>query len=272
VVAVHDKDGMLGCIDVVRELRERIELPIRIRHSIPANRMDEPGADYVKAFMDGTLGSRTARLIGGGGVEVTSRVAFEQIVRDAAALGLPTAVHAIGDQAVRDALDAFEASRDAWAGLRQRIEHAQCVHPDDRARFAALDITASIQPAMAVTDEAMAERIWADRIERAYAYGSLHRAGARLAGGSDAPVEALDPLAGIRAAVLRTWRPAEALDLDTVLHAWTTVPAYLESRTGHLAPGTLADLTILDRDPYTDLAGATVIGTISGGRWTYRGF
>jgi predicted amidohydrolase YtcJ len=125
---------------------------------------------------------------------------------------------------------------------------------------------------MAVTDEAMAGRIWADRIERAYAYGSLHRAGARLAGGSDAPVEALDPLDGIRAAVLRTWRPEEALDLDTALHAWTTVPAYLEGREGALAPGTLADLTLLDRDPYTDLAGASVIGTISRGAWTYRAY
>jgi predicted amidohydrolase YtcJ len=181
-------------------------------------------------------------------------------------------MHAIGDQAVRDALDAFEASRDAWNGLRQRIEHAQCVHPDDVPRFAALGITASIQPAMAITDEAVASRIWADRIERSYAYGTLHRAGARLAGGSDAPVEALEPLDGIRAAVLRTWRPSEALGLDTALHAWTTVPAYLEGREGALKPGVLADLVILDRDPYADLAGARVIGTISLGTWTYRAY
>jgi predicted amidohydrolase YtcJ len=275
VTAVHDKDGMLGSIDVLRELRSQVELPLRVWHSIPANRMDEPGADYVKAFMDGTLGSRTARLIGGGGVEVTSREDFAQIVRDAAARGLGTAVHAIGDQAARDALDAFEATRDAWQGLRQRIEHAQCVHPDDVARFADLGVTASIQPAMAITDRAVAERLWGDRIERSYAYGTLHRAGARLAGGSDAPVEALDPLDGIRAAVLRRWRPEEALDVATALRAWTHTPAWLEGREathGRLAPGCAADLVILDRDPYEDLAGAQVIGTIHEGTWTYRGY
>jgi predicted amidohydrolase YtcJ len=275
VTAVHDKDGMLGCIDVVRELRSRQELPLRIWHSIPADRMDEPGADYVKAFMDGTLGSRTARLIGGGGVEVTSKDDFARIVRAAAARGLPTAVHAIGDQAARDALDAFEDTREAWAGLRPRIEHAQCVHPDDVPRFAELGVTASIQPAMAITDQPVAERLWGDRIERSYAYGTLHRAGARLAGGSDAPVEALDPLDGIRAAVLREWRREEALPLDVALRGWTEVPAWLEGREathGRIAPGCAADLVILDRDPNTALADARVIGTIAGGRWTYRSF
>jgi hypothetical protein len=278
VTGVHDKDGMLGCVEVVRALRAADgELPLRVWHSLPADRVDELDADvgYLKAFMDGTLGSRTARLIGGGGVEVTSRDAFEALIRRAAAARRPIAVHAIGDRAVRDALDAFAASADAWRGLRQRIEHAQCVHPDDVPRFAALGITASIQPAMAVTDRAVAERLWEDRIERAYAYGTLHRAGARLAGGSDAPVERLDPLDGIRAAVLREWRPEEALDLDTALRAWTTVPAWLEGREashGRLAPGRAADLVVLDRDPHEDLAGAGVIGTIAAGRWTYRAF
>jgi predicted amidohydrolase YtcJ len=284
VTGVHDKDGWIDCIGVVGELRASDgELPLRIWHSTPADRMDVPGIHYVKAFMDGTLGSRTARMIGEaiagderseavGGVEVTPKEEFARIVREAAARGLPTAVHAIGDQAARDALDAFEQTREAWAGLRPRIEHAQCVHPDDVPRFAQLGVTASIQPAMTISDEAVAEREWGDRIERSYAYATLHRAGARLAGGSDAPVEALDPLQGIRAAVLRTWRPEEALDLDTALHAWTTVPAWLESREAHLAPGNAADLVILDRDPYEDLAGADVIGTIHAGDWTYRGY
>ncbi len=276
VTGLHDKDGWMDCIGVVRELRASDgELPVRIWHSVPADRIDEPGANYVKAFMDGTLGSRTARMIGGGGVEVTPRDAFAEIVREAAARGLGVAVHAIGDQAARDALDAFEETRDAWAGLRPRIEHAQCVHPDDVPRFAALGVTASIQPAMAITDQPVAQRLWGERIERAYAYGTLHRAGARLAGGSDAPVEALDPLEGIRAAVLREWRPQERLSLETALRAWTEVPAWLEGREathGRLAPGCAADLVILDRDPALDLQGARVIGTLHDGDWTYRSF
>jgi predicted amidohydrolase YtcJ len=290
VVGVHDKDGMLGCVAVVAALREADgELPLRVWHSQPAAWLDSLGegpsgsVGYVKAFMDGTLGSRTARLIGGGGVEVTSRSAFAEIVRRAAASGWPVAVHAIGDQAVRDALDAFSETADVWRprGLRQRIEHAQCVEPSDAGRFAALGVTASIQPAMAVTDQALAERLWPERISRAYAYRTLRDAGARLAGGSDAPVEALDPLDGMRCAVLRTrdsrppWRVEEALDLDTVLRAWTAVPAWLEGAEavrGRLAPGMAADLVVLDRDPALDLAGARVIGTLVAGRWVHRDF
>jgi hypothetical protein len=97
----------------------------------------------------------------------------------------------------------------------------------------------------------------------------------RLAGGSDAPVEALDPLAGIRAAVLREWRPDERLTLDMALRAWTEVPAWLEGREethGRLAPGYAADLAILDRDPAVDLEGAQVIGTVHDGDWAFRSF
>ena len=158
-------------------------------------RLDER-PDYVKAYMDGTLGSRTARLLDGSGVEITSREEFEAIIRAAARLDLPVAVHAIGDLANREALDAFEATRGEWAprGLRPRIEHAQCLSAQDIPRFAALGVTASIQPSMAVTDEPVAERLWADRLDGAYAYRSLHAAGARLVLGSDAPVEEMDPL------------------------------------------------------------------------------
>ncbi len=184
---------------------------------------------------------------------------------------MPVAVHAIGDRANRDALDAFEATQDEWRGLRPRIEHAQCLHPDDIPRFAALGVAASIQPSMAVTDEPVAERLWADRLEGAYAYRSLHESGARLALGSDAPVEAMDPLRGLRDAVLREWRSHEALDLQAALEALTVTPAWLagdEDRRGRLAPGMLADLVILDRDPFEDLEGAAVVDTWLAGRST----
>ena len=113
-------------------------LPLRVWQSVPADAESLEGGDYVKAFMDGTLGSRTARLLDGTGIEITSAEALAGLIRRAAAHGLPLAVHAIGDRANRDALDAFAATRADWRGLRPRIEHAQCIHPADVPRFAEL--------------------------------------------------------------------------------------------------------------------------------------
>jgi len=263
VTAIHCKDGLVGSREVYRELAG--ELPFRVWQSLPAARLDER-PDYVKAYMDGTLGSSTARLLDGTGVEITSRAEFEAIVRAATRAGVPVAVHAIGDLANREALDAFAAVPDA---IRPRIEHAQCLHPDDVSRFAALGVTASIQPSMAVTDEPVAERLWAGRLDGAYAYRSLHATGARLALGSDAPVEEMDPLLGLRDAVLRGWRSHEALDLQAALEALIVTPAWLEGaedRRGRLKPGLFADLVLLDRDPFDDLAGARVVNTWLGAR------
>ena len=270
VTAIHCKDGLIGSREVYRDLAD--ELPFRVWQSLPAARLDE-GPDYVKAYMDGTLGSRTARLLDGTGVEITSRDQLADITRAAAERDVSVAVHAIGDLANREALDAFEATRGAWAprGLRPRIEHAQCLHPDDIPRFAQLGVTASIQPSMAVTDAPVAERLWAGRLEGAYAYRALHASGARLALGSDAPVEELDPLLGLRDAVLREWRSHEALGLQAALEALTVTPAWLEGaedRRGRLMPGLLADLVVLDRDPFDDLANAVVVDTYVSGRRT----
>ncbi len=280
VVAVHDKDGGRGAPALFAALRATGELPLRVWQSLPAGAADLTGADYVKAFMDGTLGSRTARLLDGTGVEITSSAGLAELIRRAAAHDLPLAVHAIGDRANRDALDAFAATRADWApkGLRPRIEHAQCVHPDDQPRFAALGVTASVQFTHATSDRDVADRLWGERAEHAYPYRSLRATGAVLAGGSDAPIEALDPLAGLRAAVLRTdgdrppWRPEQALGLDDALAAFTTAPAWLEhaeARRGRLAPGLAADVVVLDRDPYEDLAGARVTATMLGGDWIH---
>ena len=141
-------------------------------------------------------------MIGGGGMRLMGPEGLADVIRDAAAAGMPVAVHAIGDLANREALDAFEATEDVWRplGLRHRVEHAQCVHADDVARFARLGVTASVQYTHATSDRELAARLWADRLDRAYPYRQLLDAGVRLAGGSDAPVEELDPLAGLRAA------------------------------------------------------------------------
>ena len=195
-------------------------------------------------------------------------------VRIAIARGV-TAVHAIGDLANREALDAFEETRGDWQplGLRPRIEHAQLLSYEDIPRFAQLGVAASVQFSHAPSDARIAERFWAGMTDRAYAYRSLWDTGALLVNGSDAPIEELDPWAGVVAAVCRDWHPEQRLTLDEALRATTVNPAWLardEHRRGKLLPGYLADLVVLDRDPYeSELADVNVVATMLGGRWTY---
>src|SRR5207244_6436058 len=120
---------------------------------------------YLKTFMDGTLGSQTARMLDGTGVQITSEEQLAKIIRRGAQAGLPVAVHAIGDLANREALDAFEQTRDAWQplGLRPRIEHAQCLAPEDIPRFSRLGVTASVQFSHAPPDRDLADRFWSGK-------------------------------------------------------------------------------------------------------------
>lgn len=300
VGAIHDKDGWLGAPGIFQRLRDEGNLSLRVWGSIPHDLLDDAAAlslrsgfgdeflriGYLKCFMDGTLGSQTALMTDGTGVRITSREELEEIVRRGAERGWPVGVHAIGDQANRDALDAFEATKDAWLpqGLRQRIEHAQCVAPEDLGRFAALGVACSVQFSHAPSDRDLADRLWPDRLDGTYAFRSLLDSGALVANGSDAPVEELDPLAGIAAGVLRSiddrppWRPEEALTAEQALHATCVAPAWLsgdERRRGTLVPGRLADLVVLDRDPLAcapeELREVQVVATMVGGRWAYNG-
>jgi predicted amidohydrolase YtcJ len=230
---------------------------------------------YLKAFMDGTLGSQTARLLDGSGVQITSRDELVEIIRAGARARLPVAVHAIGDLANRDALDAFEETRADWHGLRPRIEHAQLLAWEDVPRFGELGVAASVQFSHAPSDSAIADRLWSGMTDRAYAYRSLWDAGALVANGSDAPIEELAPWAGVVAAVSRAWHPEQRLTLDEAVLATTVTPAWLagdEHRRGKLVPGYLADLVVLDRDPYEadDIANVNVVATMLGGRWTWN--
>jgi predicted amidohydrolase YtcJ len=230
--------------------------------------------------MDGTLGSQTAWLLDGSGVQITSGEELAEIVRRAAAAGLPVAVHAIGDRANREALDAFEATRSLWAplGLRQRIEHAQLLAPEDVSRFASVGVAASVQFSHAPSDRDLADRFWAGTTSLGYAYRSLLDAGTVVANGSDAPIEELDPLAGIRAGVRRTiddrapWKAEQALTVQEAFEATCLAPAWLagdERRRGRLLPGFAADLVVLDRDPWLDLD-AEVVATMVAGRWVHN--
>ncbi|MEO5632840.1 amidohydrolase [Gaiella sp.] len=299
VGAIHDKDGWLGAASFFSRIHEREGLSIRVWQSIPADRLDEVaglplpariGDDflrlgYLKTFMDGTLGSQTALMLDGSGVEITTRAELEEIILRGTEAGWPVAVHAIGDRANRNALDAFEATRHAWAprGLRHRIEHAQCLDAADLPRFAELGIACSVQLSHAASDRDLADLYWGDRAEGAYAFRSLWDSGAVVVNGSDAPVEELDPLAGIRAGVLRTiderpgWHPEQALTVEQAILASTVTPAWLagdERRRGKLLPGFLADLVVLSRDPFLceadELESVEVVATMVGGRWVHN--
>jgi predicted amidohydrolase YtcJ len=293
VTAVHDKDGGVGAPRLWQRLLSKGVLTVRVWQSLPAERVEHLAAlgvsspigdgllriGYLKVFMDGTLGSRTARLVDGSGVEITSRDELGEIVRSAARAGWPVAVHAIGDQANRDALDVFDATREEWAprGLRPRIEHAQLLAWEDVPRFAELGVAASVQFSHAPSDRELADRYWAGMTDRAYAYRSLWEAGAVVANGSDAPIEDLDPLAGIRAGVRRDWHPEQRLTIEQALEATTVTPAWLageERRRGKLLPGFIADLVVLDRDPVScrpeELTDVHVVATMLGGRWVHN--
>jgi predicted amidohydrolase YtcJ len=285
VTAIHDKDGGIGAVGLWRQLDTRT---LRVWQSVPADRVGHIAAlglrsgvgdeffrlGYLKVFMDGTLGSQTALMLDGTGIEITTRAELEEIVLRAAEVAMPVAVHAIGDRANRHALDAFEATREAWAplGLRQRIEHAQLLATGDIPRFAQLGVAASVQFSHAPSDRDLADRFWAGKTAGAYAYRSLWDSGAVVANGSDAPIEELDPLAGIRAAVRREWHPEQALTVDQAFEATCLTPAWLagdERRRGKLIPGYAADLVVLDRDPWDDLD-AQVVGTMVAGRWVHN--
>jgi predicted amidohydrolase YtcJ len=294
VTAVHDKDGWLGALRLWRRLEAAEMLTLRVWQSAPADRLEALRSvgvssglgspflrlGYLKAFMDGTLGSQTALMLDGSGVGITSGEQLAEIVLDGAEAGFPVAVHAIGDRANREALDVFERTRPVWGplGLRHRVEHAQLLAPDDLPRFAELGIACSVQFSHAPSDRDLADRFWAGKIDGAYAYRSLVDSGAVVANGSDAPIEELDPLAGVRAGVRRTiddrgpWHPEQALTVQQAFEATILAPAWLsgdERRRGRLIPGQAADLVVLDRDPWDDLD-AEVVATMVAGRWVHN--
>ena len=214
----------------------------------------------------------------------------EQVTRlDIAGFGVH--VHAIGDRAVREALDAFDAARAANPVSRGRhhIAHLQVLHHDDIPRFAELSVTANMQALWAAHEPQMDELtipfLGPERAARQYPFASLLRAGARLAAGSDWAVSSANPLEGIHVAVNRTLPgaepgaepllPGQALTLAEALAAYTAGSAFVNrlDETGAVAPGYLADLVVLDRDPFAgppgEIAAATVALTYVEGERVY---
>lgn len=224
-----------------------------------------------KILTDGSLNTRTAYCVEdypGTGERGMLTVPTEELVpllSTAWSAGISPAVHAIGDEANRLALDAFEA-----VGCRGRIEHAQLLRTEDLPRFAALGVAASVQPEHAMDDRDIAERYWAGRTGRSFAFRSLLDAGAELLLGSDAPVSPLDPWVTLSAAVTRSrdgrepWHPDQAISVAEALAA---------SAHSTVAVGEPADLVAVDLDPHTasgdELRTMPVAITLLAGRTTH---
>ncbi len=252
----------------------------------------------LKLLADGALGSRGALLNapyadapGQKGLALISDTQLRNLMSRAAIDHFQVAVHAIGDAANAEVLGAIEALSDTYTGDRRwRIEHAQIVSPADIARFGKNGIIASMQPVHQSSDRLMAEaRLGPGRLAGAYAWHSLSAAGARLAFGSDAPVEAPDPFAGMATAISRTgpdgapfggWQAQERVSREAALAAYTSGAAYAgfaEGRFGRIAPGERADFVLVDRDVMLsspgELRGTKVLEVWIGGRtvWTRRG-
>lgn len=251
------------------QLRDAGRLPLRVSGYLPAAHLDELIAGGVRAgqgdarvrvagiklFLDGSLGSGTAEMLDGSGVQVTDDEALHDALRRAHDGELNVAIHAIGDGAVRRALGALQQLGPTWPAWRPRIEHVQCIDPADAPRFAQIGVVASMQPVHAVSDRAVADERWSERVTGAYAWQTLHQAGARLAFGSDAPVDSPDPLLGIRAATTwraeHDWHPQLAVSEEVAIEAYTSGAAYaagMETELGRLEPGQWCDLTVVDGD------------------------
>jgi predicted amidohydrolase YtcJ len=264
-------------------LRDSGKLNLRVRAYLTAERLDEwidravrtgDGDDTmriggVKFFADGALGSMTAWMrepyegSDDTGLALQPPEELERMVRDCLEHGLAPAVHAIGDAANTAVLDIIERTCAIAPELPRRIEHAQLLDPADVPRFAGLGVTASMQPIHATQDMAKVDRFWGKRGAGAYAFASLEAAGANLAFGSDTPVETMDPLAGIHAAVTRRnaagdpkhgWYPAQRLSLESTIRAYTrgAAVATAENRElGRISKGEHADFVVLSEDLFT---------------------
>lgn len=224
----------------------------------------------VKLYADGALGSRGASLKApysdapaAKGLRVTADTQLKNFISRAALDHFQVAIHAIGDEANAAALTAIEDMNQTYTGDRRwRIEHAQIVDPIDIPRFAKAGVIASMQPVHETSDRLMAEaRLGPNRLRGAYAWASLAASGAKLAFGSDVPVEISDPWAGFAAAISRTgpdgqpfggWQPQERVSRELALTAYTANGAwagFAEGRFGRLQRGERADFLLIDRDP-----------------------
>ena len=315
-VAIHEAGADRGLMKAFQDLDAEGKLPVRVYAMLSVRderlsrewlaRGPEVANDRrlvtrsVKAFYDGALGSRGARLLedyadrpGHRGLSGDQYGFDQKLVANLMKAGFQVAIHAIGDAGNRETLDFIESvlkERPDARALRPRIEHAQVIHPDDVPRFARLGVIASMEPPHCVEDKTWAEdRLGPVRVKGAYAWRTLRRAGARLALNSDLTGSDHDVFYGLHAAITRRdkklepaggWHPEERLTPEEAVRGYTTWNAYAafwERESGVLAPGRWADITVMDRDPLvlgtTDpgkLLGGKIVATIVGGKVAYE--
>ncbi len=299
----------IGDLAILESLAKEGKLPVRVYATVSPKDLGAALARgpftagrltvrAVKLYADGALGSRGAALLadysdapGNRGLDVTPPEEIAKVAERAFRGGFQVWTHAIGDRANRATLDAYEKGLEAAkpADPRPRIEHAQVIAPGDFERFAKLGIIASVEPTHATSDWIWAEaRLGKDRVKGAYAWRTLLKAGVRLAGGSDFPVESEDPLLGVYAAVTRQettgqppggWRPEEGLGRAEALRLYTSDNAYAEfaeKSRGRIEAGYDADFTVLDREifapgtPAAEILKAKVVMTVVGAEIVYK--
>ena len=309
LTGVHDFDRR-DSFSALQTLHSRGELGLRVVKTIPVEDLAHAigvglrsgfGDDFlrlgmVKAFADGALGPQTAAMFQPYEEQPENRgmllLDAEEILefgREAVRHGLGLTIHAIGDRANHEVLKAYEGLRDyeqehGLPHLRHRVEHVQILHPDDFPRLAELGVIASMQPIHATSDMIAADRFWGDRSQYGYAWRELLYANTAMAFGSDAPVDSPNPFWGIHAAVTRQradgspgpegWYPDQRLTRLEAFQGYTTGAAFAsgrESRLGQLTPGFLADLLVLDTDPFSCapavLRDIQPVGVMVNGEW-----
>jgi predicted amidohydrolase YtcJ len=314
-VTVHEAGANAQAMDVLQSLEDQGRLPIRVypmlslRDAPLMRRWIARGPDRdadsmlvtrsVKAYYDGALGSRGARLLddyadrpGHRGISGAGYGFDAALGAEAMKAGFQIGVHAIGDAGNREVLDLFEANFETVPGSkanRHRIEHAQVIAPADMPRFARLGVIASMEPPHAVEDKTWAEeRLGPERIHGAYAWRTLRQDGARLTFNADNPGSDHSIFYGLHAAITRRdkqsqpeggWYPDQRLTIEETVRAytsWSAYAAFRENETGIIAKGRWADLTVMDIDPFA-LAGTTperilagrIVLTVVNGRIVY---
>jgi predicted amidohydrolase YtcJ len=311
ITAVHDFDGA-ECFSALQQLDRQKKLKLRIVKSLPLQNFEAAvqtglrtgfGSDFlrigsVKLFADGALGPQTAAMLepyetnhNNSGILMLSREEIIHYGKIATINGLSLAIHAIGDRANREVLDAYTVIRQYeqdhhLPGLQHRIEHVQMLAEQDLHRLAENNIIASMQPIHLVSDMDTADRFWGKRSRYAYPFKSLFQNGTKLIFGSDSPVESFNPFLGMYAALTRSkfdqslsssWYPEEKISLKNIMAAYTINPAIIadwDDKIGSISAGKFADLIVLPVNPFEidpfEIKDLYPVATMVAGQWVWQ--